>query len=88
MYNETDLIMDHTLEMLIVFDGNGNIEDYNQEAATLLGYDKELAGTSLEHIFPQIFTEDKSFADILRDNLDKKISDFATARTEHVFRQI
>lgn len=39
MYNETDLIMDHTLEMLIVFDGNGNIEDYNQEAATLLGYD-------------------------------------------------
>lgn len=85
MYNETDLIMDHTLEMIIVFDGNGNIEDYNQEAVTLLGYDKELAGTSLEHIFPQIFTEDKSFADILRDNLDKKISDFAYRQNRTCF---
>lgn len=77
MYDETEAIIDQTLEMIIIFDSEGNIEDYNQEAQEKLEYSKELYGTSIEKILPQIFTGNESVREIADKNNDVLMSAFA-----------
>lgn len=77
MYSETESIIDQTLEMILIFNSEGIIEDYNKEAQEKLEYSHELQGASIEHILPQLFNANIKVKDILQDKLDSRLSLFA-----------
>lgn len=77
MYSETESIIDQTLEMILIFNSEGKIEDYNKEAQEKLEYVHELQGASIENILPQLFNGNLNVKEILKDKLDTRLSLFA-----------
>lgn len=52
-------LMDNSLEGILFFDSEGKVVEANQTAKMELGYERELAGKEIYHIFPKnIFWED------------------------------
>lgn len=77
MNNELSLIIDQTLEMVIVFNAEGKIEDYNREAQEKLEYSAELANYTVFNIFPQIFNAGANVVSIASKYCDKRHAAFA-----------
>lgn len=77
MNDEVSVLIDLTLEMIIVFDSKGKIEDYNKEAQEKLEYTAELANYTVLNIFPQIFTDETNVKETALEYCDKKVEAFA-----------
>ena len=77
MLNESARIIDNILEMIIIFDSEGRIEDYNTEAQDKLEYSSELTQYTIFNIFPQIFTDESTLCNTARKYCDNKRQAFA-----------
>jgi len=77
MNDKLSLIIDQTLEMIIIFDSEGKIEDYNREAQDKLEYSGELANYTVFNIFPQIFNVGADVGETALKYCDKKTEAFA-----------
>ena len=52
-------LVEHALEMVLVFDGKGTLSYANAEAREKLGYGGEKENIHISNIFPMIFTKTK-----------------------------